>query len=212
MSISHIEEVFTSSYLRDRFAEVSQHMHPRTTISDGSPGYRLTATTTLTVRVGADPDDESMPIETISFAVKDCEVRVPDPVLTVDGALRFDVEIYRLRADSVSTVLFGYEVPLTMRVGRGLDPMLRPTFGRFEIPAAHEFGVEPLLSTQLVNLAVDTPIGVIQNREPAVMQARITHMPPDAAYIQQGVVPMYDVNGTVVAVKLRASSTDLMPT
>lgn len=209
MSIIETEKHLSAAHLRDRLAMISEHMQPRTTISDGSQGYRLTATTELTVRVGPDANDENMPIETISFDVRDCEVRVPDPTLTVDGAVRFDIEIYRLYAESVSTVLFGREVPVIMRVGRGLDPMLRATLGRFEVPANVEFGTEPLLSTQWVNLAVETPLGVLQNRQPAVMQARIRQMPPDKAYVQQGLVPMYDSHGNIVAVKCRSSSTDL---
>ena len=206
MSIQHSEKTLNLEQLQSRFAQVAEFMQPRIELSDGSRGYRLVATTTLTIKIGEAPFADGSPEETIVFDVRDCEVKVPDPVLTTDGALRFDIEIFRIVAESSSKTLFGMEVPLTMKVGRGVDPMIRPTFGRFEIPYGVSFGERHLTSTQLVNLEVETPVGTLRNREPAIMQAQVNQIPPVTAYVQQGIVPMYDDAGRVVVTKTDASS------
>jgi hypothetical protein len=206
MSIQHSEKTLNLEQLQSRFAQVAEFMAPRIELSDGTLGYRLTATTTLTIKIGAEPFEPGSPEETIVFDVRDCEVKVPDPVLTTDGALRFDIEIFRIVSESVSTTLFGTEVPLTMKVGRGVDPLIRPTFGRFEIPYGSSFGAQHLISTQRVNLEVETPVGTLRNREPAIMQANVNQIPPATAYVQQGLVPMYDAAGNIVVTKTNASS------
>ena len=206
MSIQHSEKTLNLEQLQSRFAQVAEFMAPRVELSDGSRGFRLTATTSLTIKAGAEPFEPGSAEETIVFDVQDCEVKVPDPVLTTDGALRFDIEIFRILAHSVSKTLFGTEVPLTMKVGRGIDPMIRPTFGRFEIPYGVAFGERYLTSTQLVNLEVETPVGTLRNREPAVMQAQVNQIPPVTSYVQQGIVPMYNEAGQVIATKINANS------
>lgn len=206
MSVQHSEKTLNLEQLQSRFAQVAEFMQPRIELSDGSRGYRLVATTTLTLKIGGEPFAAGSPEETIVFDVRDCEVRVPDPVLTTDGALRFDIEIFRIVAESVSTTLFGTEIPLKMMVGRGVDPLIRPTFGRFEIPYGVSFGERFLTSTQLVNLEVETPYGTLRNREPAIMQAQVNQIPPATPYIQQALVPMYNEKGDIVVTKTKATS------
>ncbi|AZZ55671.1 hypothetical protein [Rathayibacter iranicus] len=194
----------------DRLLEMAAHQLPRRRISDGTFGYFLEAKTVLDVRMGADPFDETAPTETLELYTTECEVRVPDPTMTADGTLRYDLEIYRLITVGRSRTLFGKDVPVKLLVGRGVDPMIRPTFGRLEVAEDVAFGTEPVTSTQLVNLVLETPMGYIHNREAAVMQSQVTHIPPvKLPYVQQGMVPLYlEGNETTpVAVKRKASST-----
>lgn len=193
-------------HLRNRYAEVMEFMLPRTRLSDGSLGYEMTARTEMTIKGGPDPTSEDAPVETITFEIERCEVIVPDPTFTREGAIRFDVEILAIEGRTVSNILFGGETEVVMRVGRGIDRYLRPTFGRTEIGYDQQIA-DGIVSSQFVNLEVETKYGKLRNGEPAHMQATITQLPPlDTPYIQQGLVPMFNEYGVVTAGKANSMS------
>lgn len=194
--------------LQGRYSEVMEFLVPRKRLSTGAWGYSLQAQTSMTIRVGADPYSPHALEETITFDIDECEVAVPDPTFTAAGSLRFDVEILSIYGKTTSQVLFGEETEVTMRVGRGLDPYARPTFGRTEIRPEDDFGTEFVPSTQWVNLDVDTPYGTLRNREPAEMRASINQLPPlQSPYTQQGVVELFNDRGVRMAAKATAMST-----
>lgn len=208
MSITEFDKALSLVDLRTRALEVAEYMDARIPLRDGSLGYRVTAETVITVKAGTDLHDPNAPEETIRMVAKECEISIPDPVLTIDGALRFDIEISYLVADGVSTVLFGEEAPVRILVGRGVDPMIRPTLGRTEIPADVTFGKTPVSSAQQVYLVCETPLGRLHNREPALMTAKITSIPPvGTTFTQEGIVPLYNEAGAMVAMKSATAST-----
>jgi hypothetical protein len=207
MSMSVVDDRTTRlTVLRSRFAQAEEYMSKRVRLDNGELGYKLTARTSIDVVVGSDVDDPNALREKIDFVSTVCEILVPDPTLTLDGALRFDIEIFRLIVEGESTKIFNGE-PMRMIVGRGVEPMLRPTFGRMEVPDGHIFGSMPLKSTQWVNLVVETPIGRLHNREAAEMVSNITTIPPIGnPYLQQGNVPLYNDDGLMSAVKAATMS------
>jgi hypothetical protein len=187
--------------LRARAAQLAKVMIPRVRLHDGSLGYRAKAQTTITVKAGPNPDDPNAPQETIHMVANESEIHFHDPVLTLDGALRIDLEIWSYIAEGISTILFNNE-PVRLIVGRGADPMIRPTFGRFEIPLGTEFGQTPVHSIQHVYLIAETPLGRLHNPEAARMTALITSIPPvGQPYRQDGIVPLANQHGQIVAAK-----------
>jgi hypothetical protein len=206
MSILHSERAMSGAALDQMTAQVAEFMEPRVLLRDGSLGYRATTIGSLTVEAPAGAPDA--PVETIAITGAECELRVTDPVLTVDGALRFDYELSYLIGEGTSHLLFGEETKIRVLVGRGLDPMIRPTFGRLEIPAGVSMGEQAVSNVLEVYLVAETPIGRLHNREPARMVAQTTTIPPvGQPFHQEGQVPLYTEAGELVAIKHATMST-----
>ena len=193
--------------LRGRYSEILEFMEPRTRLRDGRLGYVMKAQTEMEIIVGADLDSPTAMRETIVFDIDRCEVAVPDPTFTAEGALRFDIEIVAIEGTTVAERLFGEPTEVTMRVGQGVDPFLRPTYGRTEVALGQEIA-DGVVSTQWVNLEVGTPYGPLRNKGPAEMRSTITQLPPvDSPYIQQGKVDLFNDRGVRMAAKAASMST-----
>lgn len=187
--------------LRGRVGQLLEQMAPRRTFADGTRGYRAIAQTTIDVVAGKDPDDADAPSERFEFPPSEFEIQVHDPVLTLNGALRLDLEIRTYRAETISQVLFPGE-PVALAVGRAYDSSMPPSIGRLEIPLGVDFGRETVKSHQMIYLVVETPIGVLHNPDAAHMHATINKVPPvGTAYVQEGIVAMADASGEVMAAK-----------
>ena len=206
--MSTIDDITTLSLqsLQTQAAVVNEMMQPRIELKDGSLGYRLGIETTITLKWGNDPFDPNAPEESIKLVAPVSEVRFHDPVMTLDGSLRYELEIASYEAEGTSETLWPGE-KVRLLVGRGVDPMLRATYGRFEISPA-SFGEAPVQSVQDVFLVLETPEGRLQNREAAKMAASVTAVPPVGdSYVQQGIVPLEDERGRVVCSKTATVST-----
>lgn len=187
--------------LRSRAAHVLLGMQKRRTFPDGSRGYRATAQTTIEVVVGTRHDDPSALRERFEFPVSQFEILVQDPVYTLNGAIRLDLEIKEYRAETISKVLFPGQ-PVALGIGRAFNVSLPPSLGRLEIPLSVDFGREAVRSRQLIFLAVETPIGTLRNPDAAHMHAQVDQVPPvGTMYTQAGLVPMVNEQGDVVAIK-----------
>lgn len=201
--------------LRGRAAQVLEVMTPRRTFADGSRGYHAIAQTTIEVIVGKDPYDTSAPRERFEFPESPCVIQLHDPVLTLNGDLRLDLEIKSYRTEATSHVLFPGE-KVALGVGRSFDVRLPPSLGRMEIPLGINFAAgDAVRSHQMIYLAVETPIGTLHNPDAAHMFATINKVPPVGfSYVQEGLVPMANANNEVIAIKeytetaLRAVITD----
>lgn len=194
--------------LRGRAGHLLEVMTPRRTFADGSRGYDAIAQTTIEVVVGKDPYDTSAPRERFEFSESPCVIELHDPVLTLNGALRLDLEIKSYRAEATSSVLFpGQQVALG--VGRSFDVNLPPSLGRLEIPLGTDFAAgETVRSHQMIYLAVETPIGILHNPDPAHMYATINKVPPVGfSYVQEGLVPMANADNEVIAIKVSTETT-----
>jgi len=187
--------------LRGRVSQLLEEMAPRRTFADGTRGYHATAQTTIEVVVGKDAYDATAARERFEFPVSPFVIQVNDPVLTLNGALRLDLEIKEYRAETTSKVLFPGET-VALGLGRQFDVNLPPSIGRLEIPLGVDFGREKVRSHQMIFLAVETPIGTVRNPDAAHMRATINKVPPvGTGYVQDGLVPMANADGEVVAVK-----------
>jgi hypothetical protein len=187
--------------LRGRVSQLLERMAPRRTFADGTRGYRAKAQTTIDVVVGKDPNDPTAAREQFVFPPSEFEIQVHDPVLTLNGALRLDLEIKSYRAETTSKVLFPGE-KIALGVGRSFDVNLPPSIGRLEIPLGIDFGRETVRSHQMIFLAVETPIGTLRNPDAAHMHATIDKVPPvGTAYEQEGIVAMADASNEIVAAK-----------
>jgi hypothetical protein len=187
--------------LRGRVAQLLERMAPRRTFADGTRGYRAIAQTTIDVVVGQDPNDPDAAREQFEFPPSEFEIQVHDPVLTLNGALRLDLEIRTYRAETTSKVLFPGE-KIALGVGRQYDSSMPPSIGRLEIPLGVDFGRETVKSHQMIYLVVETPIGVLHNPDAANMHATINQVPPvGTAYVQEGIVAMADQNNVIMAAK-----------
>jgi hypothetical protein len=189
--------------LRGRAGQVLEVMTPRRTFADGTRGYHAIAQTTIEVVVGKDPSDTSAPRERFEFPESPCHIQLHDPVLTLDGVLRLDLEIRSYRAEATSQVLFpGQQVALGL--GRSFDLSLPPSLGRLEIPLGTDFAAgDTVRSHQMIYLAVETPIGTLHNPDAAHMYATINKVPPIGfSYVQEGLVPMANADNEVVAIKV----------
>ena len=185
--------------LRERAGELLAVMEPRVVLSDGSRGYRARAQTTVSISPVIDGQVAEVR-ESITLECSQSEICVHDPVLTLDGALRIDLEVLTYIADGESKLLG--DQPVRFKVGRYADSALAPTYGRLEIPLATDFGSVPVQSTQLVNFIAETPIGKMRNSEPVVMRAMVTKIPPvGIAYVQEGAVKMFGEDGVCAYVK-----------
>ncbi|MGO1055223.1 hypothetical protein [Crossiella sp. CA198] len=197
----------TTTSVDERIAAALTHMQPRVLLGNGQLGYRTTVETTIDVVLG-DGSDPAAPREQIKLTSLESEIAIPDPVLLSDGSLRFDWETYRFITTGVSTVLFGTDTPIRILMGRGVDPMIRPTLGHCLVPADVTFGTVPVPCVSEVNLVVETPFGRLHNRGPAIMRAMVTSVPPiGEAFIQQGVVKLYSEEGDEIATKEATAST-----
>lgn len=189
--------------LRGRASRLLQVMAPRRTFEDGTRGYLAMAQTTIEVVVGKDPHNADAARERFEFPEAICQIRLHDPVLTLDGSLRLDLEIKSYRSEATSTVLFpGQKVALG--VGRSFDVSLPPSLGRLEIPLGTDFEAgDTVRSHQMIYLAVETPFGTLHNPDAANMYATINRVPPIGfTYHQEGVVPMADANEEIIAMKV----------
>lgn len=206
MTMIEPDRLLTRDSLEARAAQVAEYMETRTTLSDGSLGYRVSTRGVIGLRASA--TDADAPVEMIEVIGHVCELRVPDPTLTMDGSLRFDYEMSHLVAEGVSRELFPMEVPIRVLVGRGVDPLLRPSLGRLEVPAGVTFGLTPIDSLMEVHMVAETPFGRFQNREPARMVARMTSIPPvGQTFEQQGIVALYNEKGDACLAKVSTQST-----
>ncbi|TDC85964.1 hypothetical protein E1193_01280 [Micromonospora sp. KC606] len=189
--------------LRGRAGQVLEVMTPRRTFTDGSRGYHAIAQTTIEVVVGKDPYDASAPRERFEFPEAPCHIQLHDPVLTLNGALRLDLEIKQYRTEATSRVLFPGE-KVALGIGRSFDVSLPPSLGRLEIPLGTDFAAgDTVRSHQMIYLAVETPIGTLHNPDAAHMFATINKVPPVGfSYLQEGLVPMANANKEVVAIKV----------
>lgn len=188
--------------LRGRAGQVLEVMAPRRTFADGTRGYHAVAQTTIEVVVGTDPTNESAPRERFEFPESPCVIQLHDPVLTLNGSLRLDLEIRSYRTEVTSQVLFP-GATLALGVGRSFDVNLPPSVGRLEIPLGIDFAAgETVRSHQMIYLAVETPMGTLHNPDAAHMYATINRVPPIGfSYIQEGLVPMANADNEVVAIK-----------
>jgi hypothetical protein len=199
--------------LRGRVGQLLERMAPRRTFADGTRGYLATAQTTIDVVVGQDPNDPNAAREHFEFPPSEFEIQVHDPVLTLNGALRLDLEIRTYRAETISQVLFPGQ-PVALAVGRAYDSTMPPSIGRLEIPLGVDFGRETVKSHQMIYLVVETPIGVLHNPDAAHMYATIDQVPPvGTAYVQEGIVAMADVDNVVKAAKVATTTSivELIP-
>lgn len=189
--------------LRGRAGQVLEVMTPRQTFADGSRGYHAIAQTTIEVVVGKDPYDASAPRERFEFPESVCVIRLHDPVLTLNGSLRLDLEITSYRAETTSIVLFPGE-KVALGIGRSFDVSLPPSLGRLEIPLGIDFaGGDLVRSHQMIYLAVETPVGTLHNPDAAHMFANINKVPPVGfSYVQEGLVPMANADKEVIAIKV----------
>ncbi|WP_188195055.1 hypothetical protein [Nonomuraea sp. SYSU D8015] len=180
-------------------------MVPRRELDDGTLGFAARVQTTITLKLGDDATADT-PTETITLIAERSQIRLHDPVLTLDGAMRLDLETRTYEAVGTSKVLWPGE-EIRLRVGRGMDPLMRPTFGSLEISPLVNFGTDPVRSVQEVYLVADTPLGTLHNREPAVMVCELTKIPPiGQPYRQQGLVPLYNAAGQIVCMKIGTDS------
>jgi hypothetical protein len=187
--------------LRSRTAQLLLGMAQRRTFPDGSRGYLATAQTTIEVVVGTKHDDPKALRERFEFPVSQFEIKVHDPVQTLNGAIRLDLEIKNYRAETISKVLFPGQT-VALGIGRAFNVNLPPSLGRLEIPLSTDFGRETVRSRQLIFLAVETPIGTLHNPDAARMHALVNKVPPvGTMYVQEGLVPMANERGEVVAIK-----------
>lgn len=187
--------------LRKRAAQLLLAMAPRRTFPDGSRGYLATAQTTIEVVAGTKHDDPSAPRERFEFPVSQFEIQVHDPVFTFNGTIRLDLEIKNYRAEVMSKVLFPGKM-IALGVGTSFDSKLTRSIGRLEIPLGVNFGPETVKSRQFIHLAVETPLGTLYNPDAAHMHANVRQVPPvGTVYKQQGLVPMVNDRGEVVAIK-----------
>lgn len=197
--------------LRERAGELLAVMQPRLTLRDGSRGYHARAETTITIRPSIDGQSAATETETIVLRCADSEIRVLDPVLTLDGTLRIDLEVLSYVATGHSEML---DAPVTFNVGQWADPALAPTYGRLEIPLGTDFGSTPVRSTQQVYFSAETPLGKLTSDGPVVMHAMVTKLPPvGIPYVQEGEVPLLDERGVIRAVKVATTSmlTEYLP-
>jgi len=194
--------------LRGRAGQLLEVMTPRRTFADGSRGYHALAQTTIEVVAGKDPSDTSMSRERFEFPESPCVIQLHDPVLTLNGALRLDLEIKSYRTEVTSRVLFPGET-VALGVGRSFDVNLPPSLGRLEIPLGIDFAAgETVRSHQMIYLAVETPMGTLHNPDAAHMFATINKVPPVGfSYVQEGLVPMANADNEVVAIKLSTETT-----
>ena len=184
----------------DRF---HQSIAPRVRLSDGNLGFRVAATSTVTVVGGPNPADPNAPRETLTFTTRESQIRLNEPMMTLDGAMSVDLEILSFSMEGVSKVLFGRETKVRMMAGYQMDQKMRATRGRVVIPPNLELGQVPIRSVQKVFVTIETPLGILHNREPARMEAFVTRIPPvGAEYVQQGVVPLFDEAGKLSAAKV----------
>ena len=189
--------------LRGRAGKVLEVMTPRRTFADGSRGYHAIARTTIEVVVGKDPYDANAPRERFEFPESPCLIQLHDPVLTLNGALRLDLEIKSYRTEATSHVLVPGE-KVALGIGRSFDVSLPPSLGRLEIPLGIDFAAgDTVRSHQMIYLAVETPIGTLHNPDPAHMFATINKVPPVGfSYVQEGLVPMANAEQEVIAIKV----------
>ncbi|MFI0469619.1 hypothetical protein ACH347_36580 [Saccharopolyspora sp. 5N102] len=194
--------------LRGRAGQLLEVMTPRRTFADGTRGYQATAQTAIEVVVGKDSNDANAPRERFEFPESPCIIQLHDPVLTLDGSLRLDLEIKDYRTEVTSNVLFPGE-KVALGVGRSFDVNLPPSLGRLEIPLGIDFAAgEMVRSHQMIYLAVETPIGTLHNPDAAHMYATINKVPPVGfSYVQEGLVPMADANEEVIAIKTFTETT-----
>lgn len=203
--IQNVDPTGTAALLRAKSAELVSVMIPRERLSNGDLGFKAEVHTTITLKLGNDPAADT-PSEKIKLVAPCSEIRFEDPVLTLDGAVRVALETLTYDAVGISEKLWPGE-QIRLRVGRVTDPMLRPTFGRFEVPPLVTFGVDRVVSVQEVYLTADTPLGRLHNVAPAQMHCALTQIPPiGEPYVQQGVVPLFDEQGVEVAMKTTTDS------
>ncbi|MEE2039969.1 hypothetical protein Q8791_22390 [Nocardiopsis sp. CT-R113] len=199
------DPALAAELLHSKTSHLVDVMIPRRELSDGTLGFKARVQTTITLKFGGDASADT-PEEVITLVAEESEIRLHDPVLTLDGALRLDLETITYEAVGTSEVLWPGE-RVRLRVGRGLDPMMRPTFGRMEIDPLVNFGTDPVRSVQEVYVEADTPLGTLHNRLPAVMHCDLTSIPPiGQPYVQQGQVALYDADGQVVCMKTTTES------
>ena len=206
MELKHFQDGALAS-LQDQIESISEAMAQRVSVSNGELGYRTSVSTSIDVVLG-DGSNPDAPRETISLTADESEIIIPDPVLRSDGSLKFEWETYRYSAVGVSKVLFGTEADIRIQMGRGCDPMMRPVLGTCIVPPGFIFGAKPLRCTSHVNLVIDTPFGRVVNREPALMTAMITKIPPiGETFHQEGRVGLYTESGDRVGTKEGTEST-----
>ena len=202
------EEIATPwEALRNRAGEILLRMEPRLTFPDGSRGYKAISQTTIEVVIGTKHDDPNAPRERFEFPESEFEIQVHDPVFSLNGTIRIDLEIKNYRTETISKVLFpGHTVALG--VGTSFNADLAPSIGRLEIPLGADFGSEFVRSEQFIHLAVETPMGVLHNPDSAHMQASVNQVPPvGSVYRQSGLVPMANAQGEIVAIKTMPETT-----
>ncbi len=199
------DPALAAELLHSKTSHLVDVMIPRRALTDGSLGFKARVETTITLKLGDDPAADT-PEETMTLVCESSEIRLHDPVLTLDGALRLDLETLTYEAVGTSTELWPGET-VRLLVGRGIDPMMRPTFGRLEVGPLVNFGTDPVRSVQEVYVVAETPLGRLTNREPAIMHCDLTRIPPlGQPYRQQGNVELYDESGRLVCLKTMTES------
>lgn len=174
----------------------------KSTLRDGRKGYRVRAEAECEIILGPDPSDPAAKRELIKMNTSEAQVFIADPVLTIDGMMRVDLEIMSFTLEGTSSTLVDEEVPIKMHCGRLADRMMRPTFGRIEVPQGLEFSQAPVKVVHEVFVSIETPLGVLHNREAAIMMGYVTKMPPfEEKYEQVGRVDLFNEAGVMVASK-----------
>jgi len=203
--ITTVDPASASALLHAKATQLVDVMIPRVQLSDGTLGFRARVETTIVLQLG-DTVSADAPREEITLVAECSEIRLHDPVLTLDGDMRLDLETVSYVATGVSKVLWpGQELRLV--VGRGIDPMMRATTGRMEVSPLTTFGVDPVRSTQEVYLVAETPLGRLHNRDAAIMHCQLTRIPPvNQPYRQEGTVRLYSDAGIVCAIKIDTES------
>jgi len=202
-SVSEEMAAFFVGAMQHHASRYMEAMAPKVKLSDGRLGYRGAAESEVTFVAGKDPLDPNAPRETIIMRATQSEVCPSDPVFTLDGRIRVDLEIYAFEMEGVSKVVFGNNVPIKMSAGVGGDRYSRPSLGSFSFPMTQTFGTVPVESVQKVFVSVQTPDGLLINHEPARMVAQVTQVPPvNVAYVQDGIVPLFDSAGNQTAAKV----------
>lgn len=193
--------------LRFRSSFFESSSQAKSLLQDGRQGYRVRAEAQCEIILGPDPNDPAAKREVINMKTSEAQVHIADPVLTLDGVMRVDLEIISFTLEGVSTRLTDAEVPIRMHCGRFADKYMRRTFGRIEVPQGLEFSQAPVKVVHEVFVTIETPIGVLHNREPATMLGYVTKMPPtDEKYEQVGRVALYNEEGVMAASKVTQTS------
>src|ERR1700741_1238568 len=89
--ITTVDPASAAALLHAKATQLVDVMIPRVRLSDGTLGFRARVETTIVLKRGADAPADA-PQEEITLVAECSEIRLHDPVLTLDGDMRLDLE------------------------------------------------------------------------------------------------------------------------